>query len=84
MLHYYDKYEAYLEADRFLDRLVSKSIASDDELLIKAASSYKKWKVKIINKLARNQTGKKFSNAIAKNNNYHIQKLSMSLMVKKF
>ena len=74
LLHY-DKYETYSEAERFLDRIISKLIASNDELLFKVASSYKKWKVGIINGLARNQTGKRFSNAIAENNNSHIQKI---------
>lgn len=83
LLHY-DKYETYSDAERFLDRTISKLIASNDELLFKVASSYKKLKVGIINGLARNQTGKRFSNAIAENNHSHIQKLSMSLMVKKF
>ena len=79
LLHY-DKYETYSDAERFLDRVIS----SNDELLFKVASSYKKWKVGIINGLARNQTGKRFSNAVAENNHSHIQKLPMSLMVKKF
>ena len=74
LLHY-DKYETYSDAERFLDRIISKLIASNDELLFKVASSYKKWKVGIINGLARNQTGKRFSNAIAENNNSHIQKI---------
>lgn len=83
LLHY-DKYETYSDAERFLDRIISKLIASNDELLFKVASSYKKWKVGIINGLARDQTGKRFSNAVAENNHSHIQKLPMSLMVKEF
>ncbi|MBO6261151.1 MAG: transposase [Clostridia bacterium] len=34
-----------------------------------------RWKVGIINGLARNQSGRRFSNAIAENNNSHIQRV---------
>ncbi len=74
LLHY-DKYETYSEAERFLTRIINKLDASDDELLNKVAASYKKWKVGIVNGLAKNQTGKRFSNAIAEGNNSHIQKI---------
>lgn len=74
MLHY-DKYETYSEAERFIDRIISKLYVSNDELLHKVGDSYKKWKVGIINGLARNQTGRRFSNAIAENNNSHIQRV---------
>ncbi len=74
LLHY-DKYETYLEAEKFLTRIINKLDASNDELLNKVAISYKKWKVGIINGLARNQTGKRFSNSIAECNNSHIQRI---------
>lgn len=74
LLHY-DKYETWTEANSFMDRIISKLKSSGDELLEKVADSYKKWKVGIINGLARNQTGRRFSNAIAENNNSHIQRL---------
>lgn len=74
MLHY-DKYETYSEAEKFMDRIISKLILSGDELLQKVADTYKKWKVGIINGLARNQTGKRYSNVIAENNNSHIQRV---------
>ena len=74
LLHY-DKYETYTEASKFMERIADKLRFSGDELLIKVADTYKKWKVGIINGLARNQTGRRFSNAIAENNNSHIQKV---------
>lgn len=74
LLHY-DRYDTYSEADKFLDRIINKLYMSCDELLEKVADSYKKWKVGIIHGLARNQTEKRFSNAIAENNNSHIQKV---------
>lgn len=74
LLHY-DKYETYSEAEKFLTRIINKLDASNDELLNKVAISYKKWKVGIINGLARNQTGKRFSNSIAECNNSHIQRI---------
>lgn len=74
LLHY-DRYDTYPEADRFLDRIINKLYMTCDELLEKVADSYKKWKAEIIHGLARNQTGKRFSNAIAENNNSHIQKV---------
>lgn len=74
MLHY-DKYETYSEAEKFVNRIISKLYASNDELLHKVADSYKKWKVGIINGLARNQTGRRYSNAIAESNNSHIQRV---------
>ena len=74
LLHY-DKYESFTEANSFMDRIIAKLNGSGDELLCKVADSYKKWKVGIINGLARNQTGRRFSNAIAENNNSHIQRM---------
>lgn len=74
LLHY-DKYETWTEANKFMDRIISKLKSSGDELLEKVADSYKKWKAGIINGLARNQTGRRFSNAIAENNNSHIQRI---------
>ncbi len=74
LLHY-DKYETWSEAESFMNRIIAKLKSSGDELLIKVADSYKKWKVGILNGLARNQTGRRFSNAIAENNNSHIQRV---------
>ena len=74
-LYRYDKYERYGEAERFMDRIIAKLTSSGNELLCKVAESYNKWKVGIIHGLARNQTGRRFSNAIAENNNSHIQKV---------
>ena len=74
LLHY-DKYETYTESERFMNRIIAKLNSSGDELLEKVAESYKRWKVGIIHGLARNQTGKRFSNAIAENNNSHIQRV---------
>lgn len=74
MIHY-DKYETFSEAERFMNRIISKLYASNDELLHKVADSYKKWRIGIINGLARYQTGKRYSNAIAENNNSHIQRV---------
>ena len=74
-LYRYDKYERYGEAERFMDRIIAKLTSSGNELLCKVAESYNKWKVGIIHGLARNQTGRRFSNAVAENNNSHIQKV---------
>ncbi|MBO4667436.1 MAG: ISL3 family transposase [Bacilli bacterium] len=74
LLHY-DKYETYTESERFMNRIIAKLNSSGDELLEKVAESYKRWKVGIIHGLARNQTRKRFSNAIAENNNSHIQRV---------
>ena len=74
LLHY-DKYETWTEASKFMDRIINKLILSGDELLTKTTESYKRWKAGIINGLARNQTGRRYSNAIAENNNSHIQRV---------
>ena len=74
-LIHYDLYRSYKEANDFMDRIIAKLNSSGDELLIKVADSYKRWKPGIVNGLAKNQTGKRFSNAIAENNNSHIQRV---------
>ena len=71
----YDRYESYSEAEKFMNRIIAKLNSSGDELLCKVAESYQRWKVGIIHGLAKNQTGKRFSNAIAENNNSHIQRV---------
>ena len=74
LLHY-DKYESWNEANEFMNHIIAKLNTTGDELLMKVAETYKRWKSGIINGLAKNQTGKRFSNAIAENNNSHIQKV---------
>ena len=74
LLHY-NKYETWTEANKFMDRIIAKLNSSGDELLIKVSDTYRKWKVGIINGLARNQTNRRYSNAIAENNNSHIQRI---------
>lgn len=74
LLHY-DLYETYSEANKFISRIIAKLNSSGDELLERVAMTYQKWRVGIINGLARNQTGRRFSNAVAENNNSHIQKV---------
>ena len=74
LLHY-DKYETWSEADKFINRIIAKLSSSGDELLGKVANTYQKWRVGILNGLAKNQTGRRFSNAIAENNNSHIQRI---------
>ena len=71
----YDKYTSYSEAEKFMNRIIAKLNSTGDELLCKVSESYQRWKVGIIHGLARNQTGKRFSNAIAENNNSHIQRI---------
>ena len=71
----YDYYNTYSDAERFMNRIIAKLYSSGDELLEKVADSYKKWKSGIINGLAKNQTGRRFSNSIAENNNSHIQRV---------
>ena len=71
----YDKYERYEEAERFINWIIAKLNSSGDELLMKVADSYERWKSGIIRGLAKNETGRRLSNAIAENNNSHIQKV---------
>lgn len=74
VLHY-DLYDTYTEAEKFVKRIVAKLNTTGDELLLKVAASYQKWLVGIVSGLAKNQTGKRFSNAIAESNNSHIQRI---------
>ena len=60
---------------KFMERIIAKLTSSGNDLLCKVAETYDRWKAGIINGLARNQTGKRFSNAIAENNNTHIQRV---------
>ena len=71
----YNKYDSYTESEKFMNRIIAKLNSSGDELLGKTADSFEKWKVGIINGLAKNQTGRRFSNAIAETNNSHIQRI---------
>lgn len=74
LLHY-DDYKSYKEADKFMDHIIARLTSTGNEILCKVADSYKKWKPGIVNGLSRNQSGRRFSNAIAENNNSHIQKV---------
>ena len=71
----YSSYESFTESLNFINRIINKLLLSGDELLEKVAHSYKKWVVGITNGIAKNQTGRRFSNAIAENNNSHIQRI---------
>lgn len=71
----YNQHETYTDAEKFINRIIAKLNTSGDELLEKSGQTFSKWKPGIVTGLARNQTGKRFSNAIAENNNSHIQKV---------
>jgi len=71
----YDKYHTYTETTNFINRIINKLRLSSDELLIKVAESYERWKGGIVNGLCKNQTKRRFSNSIAENNNSHIQRV---------
>ena len=71
----YNKYCTYTETTKFIDRIINKLKLSGDELLIKVAESYERWKGGIVNGLCKNQTKRRFSNSIAENNNSHIQRV---------
>lgn len=58
-----------------MDRIIDRLVLSGDDLLIGVAMTYKKWKVGILNGLARNQTGRRFSNSVAEENNSLIDKI---------
>ena len=49
----YNKYDSYTESEKFMNRIIAKLNSSGDELLIKTADSFEKWKVGIINGLAK-------------------------------
>ncbi len=74
-LFHYDKYESCKEAEKFMERIIAKLNSNGNELLYKVADSYKKWNPGIINGLTRNQTGRRYSNTIAENDNSHIRKV---------
>ncbi len=71
----YDKYDSFEEASKFINRIIHKLALTQDDLLVSVSDSYSKWKVGIANGLAKNQTGRRFTNAIAENNNSHIQRI---------
>lgn len=74
LLHY-DKYESWNAANKFMERIINKLVLSGDDMLIGIAMTYKKWKVGILNGLARNQTGRRYSNSVAEGNNSMIDKI---------
>ncbi len=74
-LIHYKKYNTFQESLKFIDRIIARLNTSGDELLEKVATTYSKWRIGIANGLAKNQTGRRFSNSIAENNNSHIQKV---------
>lgn len=71
----YSNQTTFTDATNFIERIIHKLELTGEELYEKVAQSYKKWRVGIANGLAKNQTGKRFSNAIAENNNSHIQRV---------
>lgn len=71
----YEKHDDYQESERFINWIIAKLNSSGDEKLMKVADSYEKWKFGIMKGLSRNETGRRLSNAIAENNNSHIQKV---------
>ena len=84
-LIHYDKYETWSDADRFMERIIDRLVLSGDDLLTKVAMTYKKWKTGILHGLARNQTGRRYSNSVAEGNNSMIDKIiNVSNGYKKF
>ena len=74
----YSYYNTYEESIKFTERIIHKLEMSCDDLLDSVARTYKKWKIEIANGFASNQHGKRFTNAIAENNNTHIRRILKS------
>ncbi len=74
-LFHYNKYEEWNEAEKFMNRIIDRLTLSGNELLISVAATYKKWEVGILNGLAKNQTGRRYSNSVAEGNNSKIDKI---------
>ena len=68
-LYHWHDYRTFTDALDFVERIASKLINTSSEDLKKVGRTYLKWKVEIANSLAGNQTGKRFSNAIAEERN---------------
>ena len=74
-MDHYDKYESWNDANKFMERIINKLVLSGDDMFIGVAMTYKKWKAGILNGLARNQTGRRYSNSVAEGNNSMIDKI---------
>lgn len=75
-LYKYHQYSSYTEAAAFLDRIIDKLTASKDEILLKVAETYRKWRNEIIEAFSyKDENGKRLTNAVAEGNNNFLSTL---------
>jgi len=74
-LYHYNRNDTFTESLNFIDNLADRLNLTGIELLESVGRSYTKWRIEIADGLAKNQTGKYFSNGIAEAINNNTQTL---------
>lgn len=72
-LYYYNRNDTFIESLAFIDNIADRLKISGIDLLSSVGKSYEKWRIEIADGLARNQTGKHYSNGIAESINNNLK-----------
>ena len=68
-LYHYNRNDTFTESLKFIDYISDRLIGTGYDLLISVGKSYRKWRIEIADGLAKNQTGRYYSNGIAESIN---------------
>lgn len=68
-LYHYNRNESFTESLKFIDYISERLILTGNDRLESVGRSYKKWRIEIADGMAKNQTGKTYSNGVAESIN---------------
>ena len=72
-LYHYSRNDTFTESLVFIDSISERLMISGTEILEDTGRSYRKWRIEIADGLARNQSGKHYSNGIAESINNNLK-----------
>lgn len=72
-LYHYNRNDTFTESLKFIDYISNRLIDTGYDILMSVGRSYKKWRVEIADGLAKNQTGRYYSNGIAESINNNLK-----------
>lgn len=72
-LYHYNRNDTFTEALKFIDYISERLILTGNERLESVGRSYAKWRIEIADGLAKNQTGRSYSNGVAESINNNLK-----------
>lgn len=77
-LYHYNRNDTFTKSLEFVEYISGRLLDCEDDRLVSVGRSYQKWKIEIADGLAKNQTGRYYSNGVAESLNNHLKTIIKS------